>query len=130
MSGMNLEQRFSWSDTVEQKIVWGWVQTCVVKRGRIDIECAGQPHFPGGRVMSLRIFAIQGGSLIDYVDTGYALRQYYVSISFNEVVDLLERVQSTPVHLVAAELLDGLAKIGVLSIISGNSKKPRRKAAH
>jgi len=132
MIDANLQERFAWLDVVEDGKCagWGWSQNCTVREGRVEIECLRMPEIVPGQGMKLHIVAANHVTLINYIDTGFVLHEYVTSLSYDSVVSSLQRVQATPVHLVARELLGGLAKNGLLTKIFGNHRGRRGQRTH
>lgn len=80
--------------------------------------------------MKLHILAANHVTLIDYTDTGFVLRQYVANLPFTTVVRRLQQVTARPVHLVAQELLEGLAKEDVLIQLPGHQRRRRGLLTH
>ena len=110
MNNKNLESRFAWRDVVadDKWAGWGWMQTCTVATGRVNIECIPQPALGGDRCMRLCVIALDQATLIEYTDSGFVLREYVARLPIDAVIERLLQVPSTPVHLVAPELLQSL----------------------
>lgn len=132
MNNKNLESRFAWQDVVadDKWAGWGWMQTCTVATGRVNIECVQQPALGNDRCMRLGLIALDQATLIEYTDTGFVLREYVVRLPFDAVIDRLLQVSSTPVHLVAPELLSSLANDGLLNQLFGNQRRSRGQLTH
>lgn len=132
MIDTNLQKRFAWHDLVQngKYAGWGWVQTCTVLNGRVLIECIKQPVLIPDRLMKLHVVEANHVTLIDYTDTGFMLMEYAAKVPFDAVIQRLQQVRSTPVHLVATELLDGLAKDGLLAQLFGNHRRCRGQLTH
>ena len=132
MNNKNLESRFAWRDVVadDKWAGWGWMQTCTVATGKVNIECIPQPALGGDRSMRLCLIALDQATLIEYTDTGFVLREYVARLSFDAVIDRLRQVPSTPVHLAAPELLNALADEGLLVQIFGNQRRRRGQLTH
>lgn len=80
--------------------------------------------------MRLCLIALDQTTLIEYTDSGFVLREYVARLSFDAVIDRLRHVQSTPLHLAAPELLDGLADDGLLVQVFGNQRRRRGQFTH
>ena len=132
MNNKNLESRFAWRDVVadDKWAGWGWMQTCTVATGRVNIECVQQPVLGNDRCMRLCLIALDQTTLIEYTDTAFVLREYVARLSFDAVIDRLRQVPSTPVHLAAPELLNALADEGLLVQIFGNQRRRRGQLTH
>lgn len=132
MKTKNLESRFAWRDVVadDKWAGWGWMQTCTVATGKVNIECVPQPALGGDRSMRLGLIALDQATLIEYTDSGFVLREYVARLPFDAVIDRLLQVSSTPVHLVAPELLRGLANDGLLTQLFGNQRRSRGQLTH
>ena len=132
MNSKNLESRFAWRDVVadDKWAGWGWMQTCTVATGKVNIECIPQPALGGDRSMRLCLIALDQATLIEYTDTGFVLREYVARLSFDAVIDRLRQVPSTPVHLAAPELLNGLADDDLLVQVFGNQRRRRGQLTH
>ena len=132
MNNKNLESRFAWRDVVadDKWAGWGWMQTCTVATGRVNIECIQQPALGSDRCMRLCLIALDQTTLIEYTDSGFVLREFVVRLSFDAVIDRLREVPSTPVHLAAPELLTGLADDGLLVQVFGNQRRRRGQLTH
>jgi hypothetical protein len=117
VNSKNLESRFAWRDVVadDKWAGWGWMQTCTVATGRVNIQCVQQPALGNDRCMRLCVIALDQTTLIEYTDSGFVLREYVARLPFDAVIDRLLQVSSTPVHLVAPELLMSLANDGLLT---------------
>jgi hypothetical protein len=132
MNNKNLESRFAWQDVVadDKWAGWGWMQTCTVATGKVNIECVPQPALGGDRSMRLGLMALDPATLIEYADSGFVLRKYVARLPFDAVIDRLLQVSSTPVHLVAPELLRSLANDGLLTQLFGNQRRSRGQLTH
>lgn len=132
MNNKNLESRFAWRDVVadDKWAGWGWMQTCSVATGRVNIECVQQPALGNDRCMRLCVIALDQTTLIEYTDTGFVLREYVTRLSFDAVIERLLQVPSTPVHLVAPELLKSLTSDGLLTQLFGNQRRSRGQLTH
>lgn len=132
MNNKNLENRFAWRDVVEDDkwAGWGWMQTCTVATGRVNIECIQQPALGNDRCMRLCLIALDQTTLIEYTDSGFVLREYVARLSFDAVIERLLQVPSTPVHLVAPELLKSLSNDDLLIQLFGNQRRSRGKLTH
>lgn len=125
-------QKFAWSDVVEngQCKGWGWIQNCILREGKVEIDCLQVPETMPGKGMKLHITAAHHVTLIDYTDTGFVLHEYVAGLPFEAVLTRLRRVRATSVHLVASELLDDLAKDGLLTQLFGNQRRHRDQFTH
>ena len=132
MNNKNLESRFAWRDVVadDKWAGWGWMQTCTVATGRVNIECVQQPVLGNDRCMRLCLIALDQTTLIEYTDPGFMLREYVAKLAFDPVVERLLQVRATPVHLAAPELLNALADDGLLVQIFGNQRRRRGQLTH
>ena len=132
MNNKNLESRFAWRDVVadDKWAGWGWMQTCTVATGRVNIECIQQPALGSDRCMRLCLIALDQTTFIEYTDCGFVLREFVARLSFDAVIDRLRQVPSTPVHLAAPELLTGLADDGLLVQVFGNQRRRRGQFTH
>lgn len=132
MNHKKLESRFAWQDVVadDKWAGWGWMQTCTVATGKVNIECIQQPALGNDRCMRLCVIALDQTTLIEYTDTGFVLREYVARLSFDAVIDRLRQVSSTPVHLATPELLKGLADDGLLVQVFGNQRRRRGQLTH
>ena len=132
MTDKNLEALFAWRDVVanDKWAGWGWMQTCSVATGRVNIECVQQPVLGNDRCMRLCLIALDQTTLIEYTDSGFVLREYVARLPFDAVIDRLLQVSSTPVHLVAPELLRSLANDGLLIQLFGNQRRSRGQLTH
>jgi len=128
----SLQTRFAWQDVVadDKWAGWGWIQTCTVATGRVNIDCTRHPVLVGDRGMRLCLIAANQATLIEYTDTGFVLREYVVRLEFDAVVERLLQVRATQVHLVAPELLNGLANDGLLTQLFGNQRRGRAQLTH
>ncbi|MCW2312061.1 hypothetical protein [Rhodoferax antarcticus] len=122
MTNASLQKKFAWSDVVEngQCKGWGWIQNCMLREGKVEIDCIQVPETMPGHGMKLHITAAQYVTLLDYTDSGFVLHEYVAGLAFEAVLTRLRHVRATQVHLVASELLNGLAKDGLLSQLFGN----------
>lgn len=132
MNDKDLQARFAWKDIVEDGKCagWGWIQTCTVEAGRVHIDCIKQPVLEPDSLMKLHIVEASRVTLIDYMDTGFVLREYVARLAFDAVIERLLQVQATPVHLVAPELLNSLAHDGLLAQLFGNQRRRRGQLTH
>ena len=132
MNNKNFESRFAWQDVVtdDKWAGWGWMQTCTVATGRVNIECVQQPALGNDRCMRLCVIALDQTTLIEYMDTGFVLREYVARLPFDAVIERLRQVPSTPVHLVATALLSSLANDGLLTQFFGNRRRCRGRLTH
>lgn len=132
MNSNNLESRFAWRDVVadDKWAGWGWMQTCTVATGKVNIQCVQQPALGNDRCMRLCVIALDQTTLIEYTDSGFVLREYVALLPFDAVIDRLLQVSSTPVHLVAPELLRSLANDGLLIQLFGNQRRSRGQLTH
>ncbi|NMV38608.1 hypothetical protein [Ralstonia insidiosa] len=132
MNSKNLESRFAWRDVVadDKWAGWGWMQTCTVATGKVNIQCVQQPALGNDRCMRLCVIALDQTTLIEYTDSGLVLREYVARLPFDAVIDRLLQVSSTPVHLVAPELLRSLANDGLLTQLFGNQRRSRGQLTH
>ncbi|ASJ23182.1 hypothetical protein [Laribacter hongkongensis] len=132
MNSKNLESRFTWRDVVadDKWAGWGWMQTCTVATGRVNIECIPQPALGGDRCMRLCVIALDQTTLIEYTDSGFVLREYVARLPIDAVIERLLQVPSTPVHLVAPELLKSLSNDGLLTQLFGNQRRGRGQLTH
>ena len=80
--------------------------------------------------MRLCLIALDQTTLIEYTDSGFVLREYVARLPFDAVIDRLLQVSSTPVHLVAPELLRSLANDGLLIQLFGNQRRSRGQLTH
>ena len=122
MTNASLQKKFAWSDVVEngQCKGWGWIQNCTLREGKIEIDCLQMPETMPGMGMKLHITATDYVTLIEYTDSGFVLREYVTRLPFEAVVTRLRHVQATQVHMIASELLNALAKDGVLTQLFDN----------
>lgn len=132
MNNKNLESRFAWQDVVadDKWAGWGWMQTCTVATGKVNIECIPQPALGGDRSMRLGLIALDQATLIEYTDTGFVLREYVARLPLDAAIERLLQVPSTPVHLVAPEFLKSLANDGLLTQLFGNQRRSRGQLTH
>lgn len=132
MTTTNLEKRFAWRDVVadDKWAGWGWMQTCTVATGRVSIKCVQQPVLGNDRCMRLCVIALDQATLIEYTDAGFVLREYVARLSFDAVIERLLQVPSTPVHLVAPELLKSLSNDDLLIQLFGNQRRSRGQLTH
>lgn len=132
MNNKNLESRFVWQDVVtgDKWAGWGWMQTCTVATGRVNIECVQQPALGNDRCMRLCVIALDQATLIEYTDSGFVLREYVAWLPLDAVIERLLQVPSTPVHLVAPELLNSLSNDGLLTQFFGNQRRSRGQFKH
>lgn len=132
MNNKNLENRFAWRDVVEDDkwAGWGWMQTCTVATGRVNIECVQQPDLGNDRCMRLCLIALGQATLIEYTDSGFVLREYVARLPLDAVIERLLQVSSTPVHLVAPELLKSLSNDGLLTQFFGNQRRSHGQLTH
>lgn len=132
MIDAQLTSKFTWSDIVAEGkwAGWGWQQYCTVDQDRIDIDCRCVPELTAGRGMRLQLTAAHTLTLIDHVDAGFTHHAYVARLPFEAVVARLLAVRSPQVQLAASELLEGLAREGVLDRLHGDQRRHRAHFTH
>lgn len=80
--------------------------------------------------MRLCLIALGQATLIEYTDSGFVLREYVARLPLDAVIERLLQVPSTPVHLVAPELLKSLSNDGLLTQFFGNQRRSRGQLTH
>lgn len=132
MTRTSLQERFAWRDVIDEGEYcrgWGWLQSCMLGEGKVEIDCLQMPTNTLARGMKLHISRAYDVTLIDYIDTGFVLHSYMARLTFEGVLTRLWHVESTPVHMVALELLNGLSKDGfprLLTQLVDNQQRRRR----
>ncbi len=132
MIDAQLTSKFTWSDIVAEGkwAGWGWQQYCTVDQDRIDIDCRRIPELTAGSGMRLQLTAAHQLTLIDHVDAGFIHHVYVAKLPFEAVAARLLAVRSAQVQLAASELLEDLARQGMLHRLHGVQRRHRAHFTH